>query len=260
MPIYHRILLLLVILSCLVTIPFNHLFQDGEWVNAQWLGQDVVTLVVLAPLLGLAQYKVFVKRETVWKYILSGVLFYFAYIYAFYMFAAKLTIFYLFHLPIWGLSLFALFLALHDLFQSARQVKWSGKKWPIMVYLGFISIMLTIIWGSDIVAHLTDPAHTSDTPNGEAPLIIYSLDLALVIPMMILSILGLWRYTQWGIKLTGVILVKAATIGFTLLGMGAAMYFRDQDPEVGLMLLWAFLGIVGSIMVGFYHKNLKITS
>ena len=260
MPLYHRLLLYLVIISCGITIPFNHIFQDGAWANAQWLGQDVVTLILLAPLLGWAQCRVFVQKDETMKYFLAGVLFYFAYIYAFYMFAAQLTIFYLLHLPIWGLSLFALFLALQDLFQGDLQLQWSGKKWPIMVYLGFISIMLTIIWGSDIVAHLTDPAHTSDTPNGEAPLIIYSLDLALVIPMMILSILGLWRYSQWGIKLTGVILVKAATIGFTLLGMGAAMYFRDQDPEVGLMLLWAFLGIVGSLLVFLYHRNLNYIS
>ena len=59
---------------------------------------------------------------------------------------------------------------------------------------------------TDIIQHLTDPLHQSDTPDGSAPLIIYSLDLAMAIPLMVIAAVGYAMNRQFGYKLTGVML------------------------------------------------------
>ena len=95
----------LTLVSCLISISNNGIYKDGVWANAQWFGQDVVTLLVATPLLLLTQFQGIRRDLWKWNLVLGGILFYFVYTYAFYMFAAKLTFLYLFHLPIFGLSL-----------------------------------------------------------------------------------------------------------------------------------------------------------
>jgi hypothetical protein len=37
--------------SCILSISHNNIYQDGEWANAQWLGQDIVTILIALPFL-----------------------------------------------------------------------------------------------------------------------------------------------------------------------------------------------------------------
>jgi hypothetical protein len=170
------IISILAVISCLLSIMNNDLYQDGEWANAQWLGQDVVTLLLASPLLGLSYYKGIRRENAKWELVFSGTLMYFAYTYAFYMFAAQLTVLYLFHVPVFGLSLSGLVVSLVRIF--CRQHEFSGEhkgiRILVILYLVLISVMLLVLWSSDILSHLFIPGHQSDTPNGEAPLIIYS--------------------------------------------------------------------------------------
>lgn len=39
------------LISCAISIFNNDIYQDGDWANAQWLGQDIVTLILALPLL-----------------------------------------------------------------------------------------------------------------------------------------------------------------------------------------------------------------
>ena len=194
--------------------------------------------------------------------VLSGVLFYFAYSYAFYAIVAEFTFLYLLHLPIFGLSVIGLFLVLLHLFQKNIQITAPKRsvKIAVIIFLLLVSAMLSYIWLSDILAHLTIPGHRSDMPDGKPPLIIYSLDLGIVIPLMFTAVVGLWRKRQFGYRLMGVMLTKAATMGFALMGMAISMHVQQLNLDIFLIYLWFFIGITSLIMTVIYLKNLVLAS
>jgi len=247
------------LISCTMSIFNNDIYLDGEWANAQWLGQDIVTLVLALPLLLISLSRGVVDDNFKWKLVNSGILLYYVYTYSFFMFAAELTFLYLLHLPIYGLAVISFVMTCVDIFGKSRTLEFGKRslKITIAVYLAFIALMVAVLWLGDIYAHLSEPGHRSETPDGKAPLIIYSLDLALILPLMILSAIQLLKGTTFGYKLTGIILIKTSTLGFALMAMGLSMYIQKLSPEYFLIVLWSILGILGTALSISYLKNLQ---
>lgn len=250
----------LTFISCLFSITNNDIYQDGTWANAQWLGQDAVTLLIALPFLLISFFKGIRRGNVKWQMVYAGILFYYFYTYSFFMFAAKLSVFYLFHLPIFGLSLIGLIITLIGLFGQDTRFVFESKrlKITIIVYLILMSVMISFLWLSDIAAHLLDPTHRSETPDGEAPLIIYSLDLAIVIPLMITAAILLYRKTQAGYLLNGIILTKTSTLGFALMAMATSMYVQELNPDYFLIALWSIIGIIGTALTVLYLCKLSV--
>lgn len=256
------IIIVLVLISGLISITNNNIYQDGTWINAQWLGQDIVSVFIAVPLLFIAYIQSYRLKRWRWQMVYTGALFYFVYTYAFFMFAAELSFLYLLHLPIFGISVFSLFWAFFDLFNIPEGI--TGKSlWAkrlIVGYLMLISLMLIFLWISDILQHLTVPGYKSDTPDGFAPLIIYSLDLAIAIPLMLLAAIGYGMNRQYGYLLTGVMLTKSSTLGFALMGMSLSMYIQKLNPDTFLIILWCILGIIGTLLTVWYLKQIKLAA
>ena len=250
-------IIFLTILSCGISIFNNEIYQDGVWVNAQWLGQDIVSLLIATPLLLMAT--IFIQKDQRWLMILGGAYFYFVYVYAFFVFGAELTFLYLFHVPIFSLSLFGLFFSFREIFKPERSFyqKKDFIKYLIIAYLLINALVLSFLWFADIFGHLIDPNYRSDTPDGSAPLIIYSLDLAIVIPLMIFSVIGYWKGHNFGNKLIGIMLTKTSTIGFMLMGMSLSMYLQNLNPDISLTMLWCFIGLVGLVLSILFFKRIE---
>ena len=257
--IFTYLISILAVISCAISITHNEIYQDGAWANAQWLGQDIVSLLIGVPLLLISQFKTD-RQNQKWKMVRSGALLYFSYTYAFYMFAAQLSFLYLFHLPIFGLAVIGFMISTLELFSEKWHLsspkKLIGKL--IITYLLLISVMLLFLWLNDIISHLSISGYQSDTPNGKAPLIIYSLDIALIIPIMLASAIGYWKKKQFGYLLTAIILTKTSTLGFALMGMSLSMYLQDLKPDLFLIVLWSIIGIIGSLLSFFYLRQLVI--
>jgi hypothetical protein len=251
-------LAVLTLISCLISITHNDIYRDGDWANAQWLGQDIVSLFIALPLLLVSLEKGRRSRDPRWEMLNGGILLYFTYTYSFYVFAARLSPMYLFHVPIYGLSAIGFVLSCLQLFKGVDNydLKKTKLRMTIILYLVLIGLMIAFLWLSDIFAHLTDPGHRSETPNGEAPLIIYSLDLALIIPLMLASAFMLFRQSKGSHALTGIILTKTSTLGFALMAMSLSMYVQDLSPDPFLIILWSVIGCIGTLLTGMYLKNL----
>lgn len=250
----------LTLISTIISVSANNIYQDGEWANAQWLGQDIVTLIIALPFLLISYTKGICGGDSRWRMVYSGILLYFAYTYSFFMFAADLTILYLFQLPIFGLSVFGFVISLMIIVNENTTYSFvkRGLKVGIVTYLLLISLMITCLWFMDIFAHLIDPEHISDTPNGKAPLIIYSLDLAIIIPLMIISAILFHKRRKWGYILIGIILTKTGTLGFALMAMSMSMYLQEQNPDYFLIVLWSVIGIIGTMLTILYLNKIEI--
>ena len=246
--------------ACLLSIGKNDIYQDGAWANAQWFGQDIVTLLIALPFLLVSFFKGIRNGNKRWTMVYGGILLYYGYTYSFFMFAANLSFLYLFHLPIFGLSVIGLVIACIGFFSQKDHYSMEGKglKGIIITYLVLISLMISFLWLNDIISHLVIPDYKSDTPNGQAPLIIYSLDLAILIPLMICSAVLIYRNTNWGYILCGMILTKTSTLGFALMAMALSMNIQELDPDVFLIVLWSIIGIIGTLLTISYLSNLKV--
>ncbi len=181
------------------------------------------------------------------------------YTYSFFVFVANLTWLYLLHIPIFGLSLFGFFITCLRIMNQKMVFSIENRtlKAIVIIYPLCISSMLLFIWFSDIFAHLTNPRHLSDTPNGKPPLIIYSLDLAIIIPLMISAAILLYKKTSLGYILSGIILTKTTTLGFALMAMSISLYVQDLNPNYYLIVLWCVIGIIGAILSISFLKNLS---
>lgn len=248
----------LTLISCSISISNNGIYQDGAWANAQWLGQDIVTLLLALPFLLISYFRGVRNNNGKWTLVYCGILFYYTYTYSFYMFAAELSFLYLLQLPIFGLAVIGMVISLIAIFNSDLEYKLKGRglKISIIAYLVLISILIAFLWINDIVSHLVDPGHLSDTPDGKAPLIIYSLDLAIIIPLMLASAVLIAINKRVGYILGGIILTKTSMLGFALMAMALSMYIQDLNPDYYLVILWSVIGVAGTILTLNYLRKL----
>ncbi|MBI9038421.1 MAG: hypothetical protein JEY97_09840 [Bacteroidales bacterium] len=250
------------IISSTIGIIDNSIYRDGEWANSQWLGQDIITLFVGVPLLIISTYFSVRKHSIRWILVLSGILLYFLYTFSFYVFVAKFSFLYLFHLPVFSLSMFSLILLAFRFPYNKLEFSYSKKtsKTIIIAYIFSISLILMVLWFNDIFSHVFIEGYQSETGNGEAPLIIFTLDLGIVIPLMIICVFGLIKKTKIGFILSGILLTKTTTLGITLMAMSLTMYLKHISTDTFLIGLWCVNGVIGLILTLIYFRNLKIKS
>jgi hypothetical protein len=114
------------------------LYQGGSWAREALRGGDLVTLVVVVPVLVVAvtlERRGSLRAQAVW----IGALAYGLYNYAFYVFGARFNDAFLLHILVFSMSVFALACALPNLDRGAiaaelrapRRARWvGGPSWP----------------------------------------------------------------------------------------------------------------------------------
>jgi hypothetical protein len=187
------------------------LYPDAPWASAAFRGGDLVTLVVAAPALIFAlllSRRGSRRAQLVWV----GTLAYAVYNSAFYVFGAVFNDVFLLHVALFSLSLFALGLTLANLDVAdigARFARRAPARW-ISAFLMLVAVALGGMW---IFSSLRFAA-TGELPAGVLPAsgvhLVYTLDLALVVPSLALAAVLLWRRTAWGYVLGAVLSIYGA--------------------------------------------------
>lgn len=226
------------------------LYRDTELIKRSWLGNDLVTLLVVVPafIFSLAlSYKGSTRAYLVWM----GLLAYTIYNYAFYLFGAVFNKFFLIYVAIFSLSIYALVLGLSDLdlkrisqyFSIKTPVRW------ISAFLLFVSLPLAIVEIGMIINFLI----TDKVP--EAPSLIFALDLSVVVTNTALAAVLLWQKKSWGYVLSAIMLVKAFTYGLVLSTATAIVANTgSMDP---LMPFYVLITVGGLIFLIILLKNLN---
>jgi hypothetical protein len=182
------------------------LYRGAPWASAALRGGDLVTLVVAAPaLIGalLLARRGSRRAELVW----AGTLAYAVDTYAFFVFGAAFNDVFLLHVALFSLSLFALALTLANLDVTgigARFVRRTPAR-SISTFLLLVAAGLGGMWSFFSLRF----AATGRLPEGIMPAsgvhLVYTLDLALVVPSLALAAVLLWRQTAWGYVLGAVL-------------------------------------------------------
>jgi hypothetical protein len=186
------------------------LYQEPISLVAMLRAYDLVTLVVVVPLLALSllpSVRASAAAHLLWMSMLA----YAVYAYAYYVFGTGFNDAFLLHVAVFSLAVFAFALAMAGTNASAIASRFSPRT-PVRSIAAVFAVLAVGLGGVWIYQSLRF-AVTGDAPQ-ESLLVTpaasvhlaYVLDLALLVPGYALAAVLLWRRAPWGYVLAGVLL------------------------------------------------------
>ncbi len=250
------IIIVLAIITSVGGIFMEDLYQDNAYSQSVGLGNDLVTLVVVIPLMIGALFftmKGSYKGQLLW---LSS-LFYMFYNYMFYLFACAFNNFFLLYVVLVSASIYAIIFALIKVdvqeisqrFNENLPVKWIGG------FMFFIAGSLIVVNFIQIINFISTGQLPEHIINYEwRTSIIFAIDLSILLPTMILSAVLLLKANAWGFILSAIMLFKMSTYGLALIAMVFTSISEGLDP---LMPFYLLIWVGGTFFLVYLLKSMK---
>jgi hypothetical protein len=212
-------------------IVVDDLYREGAWAREAFRGGDVVTLVLVVPVLITSM--VLARRGSgratvVW----IGALAYAVYNYAYYVFGASFNDSFLIHIAIFSSSILALGLAISSLdvvataepLRQSRLARWIGG------FLTLVGVGQGGLWVFVIVRYAVTGEVLADIPvRGQH--VVFALDLSLLVPALVVSGVLLRRRTPIGYVAAGIVSVMGSLV---LLNLLLAAAFQANADVAGV--------------------------
>ena len=243
---------LLMIVASAAGLLVDGLYRDALSTSSMLRAYDLVTLVVVVPVLAVSL--VGVRRgsplaELVWVGLLAAAV----YTYAIYVFGTAFNDLFLVHVATFSAAIFALVLALASLDAHAVADRLRPRTHARLVagVLDLLALGLGGMW----IAAAGRFVVTGEVPGGsalvETDTIVHlgiALDLALLVPVYAAAAVLLWRRAAWGYILAAVVLVSGVVhqIGYLVAmpfqaaaGVPGAVAFDPAEPVIVAMFVAA---------------------
>jgi hypothetical protein len=220
-------------------------YLDSPLLAAQFLGQDLIVLVVTVPVLAVSAIlagRGSPRALLVWL----GTLIYLVYTYVIYSFCAYFNALFLVYVAILGCSLYGLIFGLAQadwhqikaLFLAEAPVKVVSVSLGILTALFYLSSVPEIV-PSIVTGGIPQSVIDYDLPTN----FTHVLDMAACLPAMALAAIFLWQRKPIGYGLAGALLLHISMMGTALIAMFISM------GQHGLEVSWVDLTIFGTITV-----------
>ncbi|WP_342478238.1 hypothetical protein NYE24_05200 [Paenibacillus sp. FSL H7-0350] len=222
--------------------------DDSLSAASQAIAQDGITLVAGIPLL-LVSLLLSLRGTIRGRLLLAGALGYFTYTYASYCFLAMYNDLFLVYVMLFSASLFAFIMV----FRSVERDGVSMKTQLPAVSIGFILLLIAFLIIMLWLGRIAGGWRQGTSPEGlehYTTLVIQALDLAVLLPVMVLTGVLLVRRQSYGYLLAPVVLVKAATlltsissmmIGMLRAGVHVSMVELILFPIFNLAVIWCLI-------------------
>jgi hypothetical protein len=230
--------------------------ESASWA-AQGVGQDIVNLLIVCPALAAAAYlaaRGSLRARLVWM----GLLIYVVYSYVLYSFFVHFNALFLAYVAILGLSAYALAGAsVNTLKQPALTAAFerSRHEKAASAYLMITGAGFTMLWLADIIratAAGTTPANIAEMDMPVNP--IHVLDLAFILPGMILVAVLLRRRSAVGLVFAVPLMTFGAAMGAALVSMSRVMTARGI-PGLGAMELAPAVMVALGLSLAFWFMK-----
>lgn len=234
---------------------FSELYRDNDLVITAWKGNDLITLVVVVPLLTgalLTSLRGSERARLVW----IGCIGYILYNYVFYLYGAAFNVLFLMYVALVAISLYAFVLGLLSL-DVGRLISWFQAGTPVK-WIASLMLLIPLIMGGIELQRAVSSIFTGQVPadilqTGHPTGVVYATDLALLMPAMAVAAVMLWRRRPWGYALAPVLMVKGVTYPLALIAMSL---LGANDP---LILVYAFFWLLSATALGLLLWNLRAT-
>jgi hypothetical protein len=221
------------------------LYPDGEWAREALRGGDLVTLVVVVPLL-IASLVLSARGSMRARLVWIAMLGYTLYNYAYYVFGAKFNDVFLLHIALLSMSIFALACAIPNViggiaarFRSVRGARWVG------AFLVIVGIGQGALWIYLVLRFAATGQLLYDVPvDGQH--LVFALDLSLLVPALVVAGVLLYRRTALGLVLGTAVSVFGAAYQLNLMFAGvlqanAGVAGAKAFPPEGILLTIGFV-------------------
>ncbi|MFC7046499.1 hypothetical protein ACFQH6_14780 [Halobacteriaceae archaeon GCM10025711] len=233
-------------------------YRDAPVLVPQVLGQDLLTLVVALPALAVGLYAA--VRGSLRGYVVwLGVTGYLLYTYASYAFMTAFNPLYLVYVALFGLTLFTFVGAVARVDpRTLQRAVDLGSVRPYVGYQVLVAVLVGFAWLSELVpASLAGTVPPSIAATGLPVNVIYSLDLAVVLPAFVVSAVLLRRRRPWGYVFTGVLLVKGTTLGLAVLSMVVFMLRDGQPVPPSQVVIFSVLSLAGLVLTVRFVRSIR---
>lgn len=222
-------------------------YYDTVSMAAQQQGNDLVTLIVGLPLLAISAYLAF-RGSLRGRLLLAGTLGFFLYTYMSMSMLTSYNALFLVYVALFGLSLYAFILGLMS-FDLEDLPGHFSKRLPRRWIAGVLFVIagfLLLAW----LGRILTPLMSGETPvlENTTTLVIQAMDLALIVPLAVLSGILLLRRSAWGYLLSSVTLLKGATLGLAVSTMSVIMVLRGVPESLGIMIPFLVITLATILM------------
>jgi hypothetical protein len=221
-------------------------YRDNDWARSGFRGNDLVSLALAVPLmLGAlsAARRGSVRAHAIWL----GTIAYTLYNYLFYLFGTTYNELFLVYVALVALSLWALILGLTATDPVAIRQALTGdrpSKW-VTGNMAVIALFLGGAWLAQSIRFLIDgtvPQNIEDS--GIHTSIVFALDLAFVVPAMIIGAWAYWSQRIWGATIAAILVIKAAAYTIALISMSFFAAASDVDGACTLTPVWVAMSVI----------------
>lgn len=235
------------------------LYHDAPYFAAQAVGQDLISLAVVLPLLTISA--ILTSRGSPRaKLIWLGGLTYLVYTYVVAAFDVRFNSLFLVYVALLGCSVYALIGGMVTTNMAGIKASFTEKTpaKAISIYLGVLAVLFYFLWLSEVVpALLAGGIPKSIQDNGTPTNAVHVLDMAWVLPALVITSVSLWRKQALGFTLAGVLLSYGVLLTLAILSMAIFMIQGGHPVVVPQIGIFGALFALSLGMLIWYMKGLK---
>lgn len=253
-------ILLAIAAGCGVFI--DGLYRDAPSLVAQAIGQDAITLMIALPALLIAAFLTSRGSQRA-RLIWLGGLVYVVYTYASYAFGIRFNPLFLIYIALLGCSTYALIGGL-------ATTDWAGIKAgftertpvrAVSIFLVVIAGLFYLMWLSEALpASLTGIPPQSVKDDGTPTNVIHVLDMAWLLPALIITAVSLWRKKPMGYALAAALLANLVFLALAILAMVLFQARGGEPVVIPLVVIFVVLFAVSLGMLIWHLRGLESAS
>ncbi|MBU0935938.1 MAG: hypothetical protein KKI09_13335 [Spirochaetes bacterium] len=231
-------------------------YFDSVSSAAQMQANDLITLLLGVPLL-VVSYILSWKNSLRGKILLAGTLGFILYTYITMSMGAQFNQLFLLYVALFGLSLFSLILACIQVKpeELRQRIKDRFPRRRIVGILLFAALFILVAWVSRILAAYK-PGAVPQLENVTS-MFIQAMDLAIIVPLCLISAMLLIKGQAWGFLLSAFSLVKFSTLGIAVATMGLNMARVGAAPALAELIIFLLMALAGCLATVALFRSIK---
>jgi hypothetical protein len=235
--------------ASLAGLAVPELYRDNAAMTAQARGTDLATLLVAVPALGFGLWRSR-SGSMAAQLIVLGMLAYLVYAYAIFAFQVVINAATPAHIAILGLASWSLLLGLPVLGELGE--RGFGARLPRRVtagFLGFIVLAFGGLWLSEIVGSIASGALPASVSDLDLPTsAVYTLDLAFLLPAMVVAAVLLVRGVAVAAPLSIALLVFSVGMVLSILGLFVFQAIDRIAVDPVMAVVFGLIGLAALVL------------
>lgn len=233
--------------------------REVDSLAAQGMGQDIVDLFIVVPLLIISM--IFMqKNHRTGTFIFGGTVFYILYSFVIYTLGIHFNNLFLLYCLTFGSAFYLFILYLYSL--KGTDVKnWFEDSVPVKtigIYFIVVAVMFYFLWLSDIIPAIISndiPESVKDYNLLVNP--VHVLDIAIALPALIITSILLFKKNNLGYIFAPIFLVFIIILTIALAGMVIMSRFKGITEDISIAVIFIVLAVISSFFLWMFLRRIR---